>query len=63
LGKLRFVFRPLDLQLPLCGFRTIPNIDSGRSRTPIPAEGEHRFRGSRTVIPGIPITDSGHPEH
>jgi hypothetical protein len=45
-----------------CGFRTIPNTDSGRSRTPIPVEGEHRFRGSRTVIPGISNGDSGHPE-
>jgi hypothetical protein len=44
------------------GFRTIPNADSLRIRTPISGQGEQRFRAFRTVIPGIPNTDSGDPE-
>ncbi len=32
----------------VCVHRANPNTDSGASRTPIPAEAEHRFRAGRT---------------
>ena len=32
---------------------------SGGSRSPIPAEADHRFRGKPITYSGMPITDSG----
>ena len=37
-------------------FRAKPITHSGRSRSPIPGQADHSFRGSRSPIPGKPIT-------
>jgi hypothetical protein len=36
---------------------------SARCRSPIPLDADHRFRGCRSPIPGMPITESGDADH